>query len=167
MDVVCLQAGCEARLARGSSSTLRSDLLDLLLTLLLHLLHLGSVLLSQVDYCAVHLLDLSLELALVLGYALAGGYSTSLAICFCWLLKRLWLAADDHGVRLLLLVPYALDGMQLLLGASDCGDCTAWSMLLGQGYQVGHLILLRGTFSVDGSSRCPCCAGSAGSLCSN
>jgi hypothetical protein len=77
------------------------------------------VLLGQVDYCAVHLLDLSLELAFVLGYALAGGYSTSLAICFCWLLKRLWLAADDHGVRLLLLVPYALDGMQLLMDVSD------------------------------------------------
>ena len=70
MDVVCLQAGCKTCLPRGSSSALRSDLLDLLLTLLLHLLHLGSVLLSQVDYCAVHLLDLSLELTFVLGYAL-------------------------------------------------------------------------------------------------
>ena len=119
MEVVCLQAGCETRLTRGSSSTLRSDLLDLLLTLLLHLLHLGSVLLGQVDYCAVHLLDLRLELAFVLGYALASSYSTSLIICFRWLLKRLWLAADDHGVRLLLLVPYALDGMQLLMGVSD------------------------------------------------
>lgn len=124
MDVVCLQAGCETRLARGSICKLRSDLLDLLLTLLLHLVHLGSVLLSQVNYCAVHLLDLSLELAFVLCYALAGSYSTSnhissVAVCFRWLLKCLWQATDDHGARLLLLVPYALDGMQLLMGVSD------------------------------------------------
>ena len=77
------------------------------------------MLLSQVDYGAVHLLDLSLELAFVLDYALASSYSTSLTICFRWLLKRLWLATDDHGARLLLLVPYALDGMQLLMGVSD------------------------------------------------
>ena len=154
MDVVCLQAGCKTCLPRGSSSALRSDLLDLLLTLLLHLLHLGSVLLSQVDYCAVHLLDLSLELTFVLGYALAGSYSTSLAICFRWLLKSLWQATDDHGARLLLLVPYALDGVQLLMGVSHQGDCTAfiifimliiraWSLLLAQRYWVGHLILVR------------------------
>lgn len=118
-----MQAGRETRLARGSSSILhnilRSDLLDLLLALLLHLLHLGAVLLSQVDYRAVHLLHLSLELTFVLDYALAGSYSTSLAICFRWLLKCLWQATDDHGARLLLLVPYALDGLQLLMDVSD------------------------------------------------
>jgi uncharacterized membrane protein len=79
------------------------------------------VLLSQLDYCAIHLLDLSLELAFILCHALAGGDSTSIAIYFHWLLQCLWHATDDYGViyvlaRLLLLVPYALDGMQLLVG---------------------------------------------------